>query len=118
MEENKRYRWVTHGYKNCERCAELDGKEMNFSEWFGTVLPGIHDGCDCSLESVDDDSEVEPGLVFGQLKSRRGPFTRSKFGIDHRISGSHKSLKPKIAWKKILLPYSCKRPLNIAHYGG
>jgi hypothetical protein len=118
MDENKIYRWVTHGHKNCQRCAELDGKEMSFAEWFSTVLPGIHAGCDCSLEPVEDASAVEPGLVFGQLKSRRGPMVNSKLGIDERITQSFGALKPAVKQSKARLPASNFRPINIAHYGG
>ena len=119
MDENKTYRWVTHGRENCERCAELDGKEMSFAEWFTTELPGIHAGCDCSLEPVEDEeTDNEPGLVFGQLRSRRGPITKSRVGIGNAISNSHGSLKPSAKKKKVNLPSANRRPVDIAHYGG
>ena len=121
MDENQIYRWVTHGRKNCERCAELDGKEMSFAEWFSTILPGMHAGCDCSLEPVDEadrEEAIEPGLVFGQLKSRNGPTTANKVGIDNRITKSHGALKPAVMQSKAKLPCANQRPLNIAHYGG
>ena len=119
MDENKIYRWVTHGRNNCERCAELDGKEMRFAEWFSSVLPGMHAGCDCSLEPVDEEElNIEPGLVFGQLKSRNSPMVGSKVGVDLRITNSHKALRPKTTKNKATLPSARQRPLNIAHYGG
>ena len=119
MDENQIYRWVTHGQKNCDRCAELDGKEMSFAEWFSMVLPGMHAGCDCSLEPVsEEETEIEPGLVFGQLKSRCGPMTTSKVGIDNRITQSHGALRPSTVQNKAKLPSANRRPLNIAHYGG
>ena len=60
---------------------------MSFSEWFNTVLPGMHAGCDCSLEPLgDEEAQIEPGLVFGQLKSRSGPKTKTRVGIDNCIT--------------------------------
>ncbi len=58
MEDEAFYRWVTHGRSTCERCAGLEGREMSLADWRSRVLPGIHAGCDCSLEPVD---ELHPG---------------------------------------------------------
>ncbi|MBI9049287.1 MAG: hypothetical protein JEZ00_07705 [Anaerolineaceae bacterium] len=119
MDENKVYRWVTHGVRNCEHCAALEGKEMRFSEWFHSVLPGIHAGCDCSLEPVnDEEASEEINMVYGQLKSLSGPKKSTRVSVDQRITNSHKALKPMIEKSKAVLPLAKQRPINIAHYGG
>jgi hypothetical protein len=117
MEENQSYRWVTHGRYTCERCNALDGKEMSLANWRSSVLPGMHAGCDCSLEPLDE--------VFGRekqgitsLKVSEPKHGALKTGVDKRLSVSHGALKPAVKKVKAVLPSVNNRPLNIIHSGG
>lgn len=117
MEENQRYRWVTHGRFNCEDCDALDGKEMTLADWRSSVLPGIHAGCDCSLEPVEEIRGEEKDSVTA-IKVQPVKHGALKTGITKQVAVSHGALKPTVTKVKAVKPSNHNRPTNIAHYGG
>jgi hypothetical protein len=117
MEEKQIYRWMTHGRRNCERCDELAGREMCFADWLSSVLPGMHVGCDCSLEPVD---EVRTHKREDTTRLIPSPPTHNtlRLSLDKRVTYSHTALKPLVHKVQAVLPHSRSRPQNILHYGG
>ena len=109
MEDEGFYRWVTHGRSTCERCADLEGREMRLADWRSRVLPGIHAGCDCSLEPVN---EVSPGrrVVRTSLKMKNTTKCARHISVDKRLTHSHGALKPLGKNLKAALPEAKSRP--------
>ena len=53
-----KYRWQTVGF-NCPICQIMSNRVYAWEYWRNTVLPGFHEGCDCHLVEVKDQSTPE-----------------------------------------------------------
>lgn len=117
MEDEVIYRWMTHGRSTCDACAALDGREMGLADWRSRVLPGVHAGCDCSLEPVE---ELQSGKrvirTFLKMGSPKKSALRSS--VDKRLTHSHGALKPQARLLKATLPEAKNRPRMTASSGG
>ena len=113
----KIYRWVTHGRSTCDACAALDGREMGLADWRSRVLPGIHAGCDCSLEPVE---ELQSGkrVIRTFLKMGSPQKSAQRSSVDKRLTHSHGALKPQVRLLKAALPEVKNRPRTAASSGG
>ena len=111
MGENQCYRWVTHGRYSCEDCEALDGKEMTLADWRSSVLPGIHPGCDCSLEPVEEEPGEEKTTIT-PIKVQQTSHGALKTGITKQITVSYGALKPVVSKVKAVKPSNHNRPTN------
>ena len=53
-----KYRWQTVGF-NCPICQIMSNRVYTWEYWRNTVQPGFHEGCDCQLVAVKDQSTPE-----------------------------------------------------------
>jgi hypothetical protein len=109
MQDENIYRWVTHGRSSCATCEALNGREMSLADWRSRVLPGIHLGCDCSLEALDD-LHAGKRVVRTALKMSNPAVFVRRLGVDKRLSHSHGALKPLLRAAKASLPQAHSRP--------
>jgi hypothetical protein len=117
MEDEKIYRWVTHGRSTCDVCSALEGREMGLADWRSRVLPGIHAGCDCSLEPVED---LQSGkrVIRTFLKMGSPKKSAQRNSVDKRLTHSHGALKPLVRVLKAALPEVKSRPRTPLISGG
>ena len=58
-----KYRWVCKGW-NCPVCQVLSNRIYSLEYWAGTVQPGFHANCDCSLVPVYSDAPESSHDLF------------------------------------------------------
>ena len=58
-----KYRWVCKGW-NCPVCQVLSNRIYSLEYWSGTVQPGFHNNCDCSLVPVYSDAPESAHDLF------------------------------------------------------
>lgn len=61
------YKWETHGERDCKRCAALAGEVKSLDEWGGSVMPGFHHNCDCSLSPITNTATIYSPIIFAKI---------------------------------------------------